>query len=122
MNELELQRKKDELELQRKKNELAIQLDLAEAEKERIIQKWLQLANKGNAYAQGNLALICETGYGVPQDYVEAHKWWNLAAAHATSKEKRDAILKLREQVAAKMTPAQLAEAQKRASEWKPTK
>jgi TPR repeat protein len=67
------------------------------------------------------------TGQGVPQDCVEAHKWHNLAASHFTSDEQKqdlvanayalvdadalDALAKL-------MTPAQLAEAQRRAREW----
>jgi hypothetical protein len=51
----------------------------------------------------------------VPQDYVTAHMWFNLAAASGdkTGAEGRD-------MAAAKMTPAQIAEAQKLAREWKP--
>ncbi len=58
-------------------------------------------------------------GRGVPQDYVQAHKWFNLAAATHTEKEARDRAVKARDRVAARMTPAQIAEAQKRAREWK---
>ena len=54
-------------------------------------------------------------GRGVPQDYVQAHMWWNLAAVKGNT----DAI-KNRDVVAAKMTPTQIAEAQKLAREWKP--
>ena len=46
------------------------------------------------------------------EDYVQAHKWFNLAAAQGAA----DAT-KHRDIVAAKMTPAQIAEAQKLASE-----
>jgi len=53
----------------------------------------------------------------VPQDYAQAHKWFNLAAASGDA----DAVSN-RDRVAAKMTPAQIAEAQRLASEWKPTK
>ena len=59
------------------------------------------------------------TGRGVPQDFVEAHKWLNLAAATHTDKLQRDQAVKARDIVAADMTPAQIAEAQKLASEWK---
>lgn len=58
-------------------------------------------------------------GLGVPQDYVEAHKWLNLAAATFTEKEGRDEAVQARDRVAARMTPAQIAEAQKLAREWK---
>ena len=56
-------------------------------------------------------------------NYVQAHKWYNLAAAtlepgiggwnmRRMASDRRDAI-------ARKMTPAQIAEAQKLASEWR---
>jgi TPR repeat protein len=53
-------------------------------------------------------------GYGVPQDYVRAHMWSNLSAVQGD----QDAI-KNRDYVTVKMTPVQLAEAQKLAREWK---
>lgn len=61
-------------------------------------------------------------GPGVPQDYVEAHKWYNLAAARfsAAEAEQRESAVKNRDIIAAKMTPAQIAEAQRLAREWKP--
>jgi len=56
-------------------------------------------------------------GLAVPQDYVQAHLWFNLAAAQGdeSAREGRD-IIGLR------MTPARIAEAQKLAREWKPKK
>jgi hypothetical protein len=59
----------------------------------------------------------------VPQDFVQAHKWLNLAAsryAPGDQKEHRDHGLAMRDDIAAKMTRAQIAEAQRLASEWKP--
>ena len=52
---------------------------------------------------------------------MQAHKWLNLSAAGASTDEKdvRDRAVKNRDMVAAKMTPAQIAEAQKLASAWK---
>ena len=85
--------------------------------------KWFRLAaEQGNAQAQFNLGLMYGNGQGVPQDYVQAHKWFNLAASQypASEKERRDIAVKNRAFVAAKMTPAQIAEAQKLASAWKP--
>ncbi|MEW6489913.1 MAG: hypothetical protein AB1578_18640 [Thermodesulfobacteriota bacterium] len=56
-------------------------------------------------------------GEGVPQDYAEAHKWYNLAASGLTG-EDRDRAARNRDHVAEKMTPAQIAEAQRLAREW----
>ena len=82
---------------------------------------WRPLADQGNADAQGNLGVMYAKGQGVPQDYVQAHKWYNLGSARATAAEVRDRNAKNRDIVAAKMTPAQIAEAQRLASAWNPT-
>ena len=85
--------------------------------------KWFRLAaDQGHAWAQSYLGIMYYLGQGVPQDYVEAHKWFNLSAARASADEKyvRDLGVKTRDRVAGKMTPAQVAEAQKRASAWQP--
>ena len=76
-------------------------------------------ADQGYADAQYNLGVMYDNGQGVPQDYVQAHMWFNLAAA-TSRKRGRDKAVKNRDRVAAKMTPAQIAEAQKLAREWKP--
>ena len=55
-------------------------------------------------------------GWGVPEDYVQAHMWLNLAAAKGQKN-----TAEIRDDVARKMTPAQIAAAQKLAREWKPT-
>ena len=72
---------------------------------------------QGNASAQSNLGLMYENGEGVPQDYVEAHKWRNLAASRAVATN-REQYAEARDALAKKMTPAQIAEAQKRATAW----
>ena len=38
-------------------------------------------ANQGYAPAQHDLGWMYEQGRGVPQNYVHAHKWFNLSAA-----------------------------------------
>jgi hypothetical protein len=48
-------------------------------------------------------------------DYALAHMWFNLAAAQGL-----EPAAKARDDVAKLMTPAQLAEAQKLAREWRP--
>jgi TPR repeat protein len=62
-----------------------------------------------------------DKGQGVPQDYVQAHMLFNLAASRfsASEAEDRNKAVKNRDSVASKMTPAQIAEAQKLAREWK---
>ena len=82
--------------------------------------KWFRLAAaQGDADEQFNLGVMHGNGQGVPDDYVQAHKWFNLAAATFTEKEDCDKAVKARDHVAARMTPAQIAEAQKLAREWK---
>jgi TPR repeat protein len=77
-------------------------------------------AEQGNASAQLNLGVAYHIGRGVPQDYVIAHMWFNLAATSDPALRTHDDAVYNRDKVASKMTPAQITEAQKRASEWKP--
>ena len=82
-----------------------------------------KLADQGQSSGQFNLGNMYEEGVGVPQDYVEAYKWHSLAAAHAPSDDFGEGWdwpeeLERCETLAQKMTPQQVAEAQKRASEW----
>ncbi len=48
--------------------------------------------------------------------------WYNLAASHFAPGSDRDTAVKNRDIVGAKMTPAQIAKAQRLAREWKPKK
>ncbi len=76
--------------------------------------RWFRkAANQSNARAQYDLGVMYNTGKGVPQDYVQAHMWFNLAAAMGQkfARETRDLLAK-------KMTPSQIAEAQRLAREW----
>lgn len=85
--------------------------------------KWYRMAaKKGVASAQNNLAIMYTGGQGVPQDYVQAYMWFTLAASSFTvpEAEERSKVVKNRDAVAADMTPAQIAEAQKLAREWTP--
>jgi TPR repeat protein len=61
-----------------------------------------------------------ENGQGVPQDAVQAHMWFNLAASRQTDPERRSMMAKNRDSLAARMTREQIAEAQRRARDWKP--
>ena len=73
-------------------------------------------ADQGHVSAQFNLGVMYGSGKGVPQDDVEAHMWLNLATAQAPANE-RDEYVKERDDVAARMTPEQIAEAHRRARE-----
>ncbi len=49
--------------------------------------KWYRrAAEQGNALAQSNLGATYHNGEGVPQDYVLAHMWLNLAAQADTKR------------------------------------
>ncbi len=72
-------------------------------------------ANQGEADARFNLGVMYSEGQGVPQDYAQAHMWFSLAGAQGDKQ-----AAKQRDIVAKRMTPAQIAEAQKLAREWKP--
>ena len=67
-----------------------------------------QAAEQGNARAQSNLGLMYATGEGVSKDDVQAYAWINLAAAQGDEGAKQD-----RTRIRQRMTPAQIAEAQK---------
>jgi hypothetical protein len=72
-------------------------------------------AEQGDPESQARLGEMFLEGRGVPQDYVTAHMWFNLASASGMTKARE-----LRDFLAARMTPAQIAEAQQLAREWKP--
>jgi TPR repeat protein len=81
-------------------------------------QWWEQAATQGEAWAQTSLGTLYLNGEGVSQDYMRAYMWWSLAAA-STGDQQTHAV-EYRDKVARGMTPAQIAEAQRLAREWKP--
>ncbi|MCK1394316.1 tetratricopeptide repeat protein [Bradyrhizobium sp. 1] len=111
--------------------------------------QYLRLAAKaGDQAAQYQLARLYQDGKGVPQDYQEAAKWYLSAIGSGFSRargplgklyvEMRDLVsahmwfnlaaltddrwaAEERDNIAQKMTPAQIAEAQKLAREWTET-
>jgi TPR repeat protein len=74
-------------------------------------------AEAGEPFQQMYLGLMYFEGDHVPQDYVRSYMWLNIAAARVP-KESRSDVESVRGIVAEKLTPAQVVEAQKRASEW----
>ena len=60
------------------------------------LKEWRQAARVGDRRAMVALGRAFVKGLGVPQDFVEAHKWFNLAAARgdARAAAERDALEK----------------------------
>ena len=80
--------------------------------------RWFRLAaEQGRADAQHDLACSYRDGNGVPQDYVQAHMWYSLSASQSSEAEWANRA-KNRDLTAQRMTPDQLAEAQRLAREW----
>ena len=78
-------------------------------------------AEQGNAEAQVYLGFMYQNGRGVAQDYVQAHKWLNIASAlgNKNTKSIAKSVAKIgRQEVESKMTPQQIADAQREATEW----
>jgi TPR repeat protein len=79
--------------------------------------KWYRLAaEQGSWIGQGGLAGMFEKGLGMPKNLIEAYAWYSAADANKGEAESSEA--KLREMLAQKLTPAQLAEGQKLAVEY----
>jgi uncharacterized protein len=72
-------------------------------------------AAQSHPVAQLYLGIMYAEGRGVPQDYVRAHMWFSLAAARGEQR-----AIKTLDMAERRMTPAQIAEAQKLARDWKP--
>ena len=79
-------------------------------------------ADQGLPKAQYNLGLMYFEGLGVQRDNVQAYFWFDLAASRFPVSEggERNTALTSRDRAAKLISPAQIAEANKLASEWKP--
>ena len=78
-------------------------------------------ADQGDAYAQRNLGYMYGSGTGVPQDYAQGYKWISLSAARMEPGAERDNVARARDDIAARLDPVLLAQAQSEASSWQPT-
>ncbi len=77
-------------------------------------------AEQGNAVAEIRLARQYAEGVGLPRDDVQAFKWFTIAAARAADSYARTNAAKGRDTTATKLTPVQVAEAERLARDWKP--
>lgn len=85
-----------------------------ETSDEGILGAWLAEAGRGQAAACFDLGVAFSTGSnGAPCDLIEAHKWFNLAAARG-----HEEAANCRADIADEMTAREIAEAQRRARQW----
>lgn len=75
---------------------------------------YARAAERGHTDAQLAVGILHQLGLGVPEDTVEAFKWFALAVDSG-----REEAAIFREEVAQQMTPAQIAEADRRAEAWR---
>ena len=83
---------------------------------------YLLAANQGYARAQNDIGFMLGFEGSPPHDDIEAYKWIALAVKGYTAKnqDRLDQARKDLATLAARMTPAQIAEAERRAKAWKP--
>ena len=81
--------------------------------------KWYRkAADQGYASAQFLLGVMYDEGRGVAQNHVQAYVWMSLSAAGSNGDDHKRAA-KARDNVAARLTPAQLEQGQRMAGEFK---
>jgi TPR repeat protein len=79
-----------------------------------LVAQCLAAASQGDVSALYDLGVAFSTGsHGVACDLVEAHKWFNLAAAKG-----HEEAAWCRADISDEMTAREIAEAQRRAREW----
>lgn len=93
---------------------IGLPLDLAQA-----AHWYKQAAEQGEPYAEASLGLLYDFGKGVQRDYVQAYVWFERSASHLTGGD-RESVVELRDDVAAKLNPSQLAHARRLAKERGP--
>ena len=83
---------------------------------------YLLAANQGYARAQNDIGFMLGFEGPPPHDDVEAYKWLTLATQRYTTKnqDRLDQAKTDMATLAARMTPAQLAEAEQRVKAWRP--
>jgi TPR repeat protein len=83
-----------------------------------ISEEFWDAANHGNPDAQLIIGKNYEAGIGVPQDYVEAYFWLDIAASGKTEIMKPEDVAKLRDSIVSHLTPTVLLQTQERARKW----
>ena len=84
------------------------------AEAELLVAQCLAAAAQGDASSYFDLGVAFSTGsHGADCDLIEAHKWFNLAAAKG-----HEEAAWCRADISDEMTAREIAEAQRRARQW----
>ena len=90
------------------------------------VRWYRRAAEQGQPFAQFNLAQMYAAGDGVQQDDAAAYTWYSVAAALLTADAReasaaaRARALEARDALAARMRPADVAEAERQAQAWNP--
>ncbi len=88
--------------------------EATDAQSDLIIAQCLAAAAQGDTSALFDLGVAFSTGsHGAECDLVEAHKWFNLAAAQG-----HEEAAWCRADISDEMTAREIAEAQRRARQW----
>ena len=77
-----------------------------------------RLAEQGHAKAQFLLGFMYDRGKGVPQHFLRAHVWINLAASRLTG-EQHEVAVELRDSIEKRLLKSELGRAQRMAEEWR---
>ncbi|VAV94423.1 hypothetical protein MNBD_ALPHA02-1826 [hydrothermal vent metagenome] len=77
------------------------------------VENRIEQAEAGTREALYDLGLLYSIGQGVAQDFIEAHKWFNLAAIRGMKSAQID-----RAEIAEDMSHQEISAAQRMAREW----
>ncbi|MGH6952603.1 MAG: tetratricopeptide repeat protein, partial [Alphaproteobacteria bacterium] len=77
-------------------------------------------AEQGYPEGQLNLGLAYANGHGVAPNPVEAYKWISIAALRLSSGPHRELVAREKDRLARTLSPAEIAEAERLASQWSP--
>jgi len=77
-----------------------------------VLKEWKPLAEQGYANSQSILGFLYEKGKGVPQDFIYAHMWWNIAASNGI-----ESAREMLKRIEKKITTSDISEAQRLARE-----
>ncbi len=85
--------------------------------------KWFRkAAEQADAEGQYNLGVLYRDGQGIPQDFIRAHMWYTVSAATLSGVDLKRTAMKSRDDVASRMTAAQIEKANEMARRCQETK
>ncbi len=85
-------------------------------------EHWYRMAaEQGDPFAQASLGILLGFGKGIPKDAVQALMWYEVAISRSTGGDQQT-IVEMRDNLAARMSPKDVAEARSRAQAWKSSK